>query len=84
MATALSCVVLLCDGPPTVMGTLLSDFWEALGDDDDAICDFLKKNIRDSDALRDLEFKHDLVRAGHVTMFPLGIEEDQGERTKKT
>jgi len=70
MCTALSCVLLLSDGPGTVLGRMLSNFWEAFDDDNQAISDFLIAEIEES---KKKQSPAVLRRAGHVMLFPLGF-----------
>jgi len=66
----LSCVLLLSDGPGTVLGRMLSNFWEAFDDDNQAISDFLIAEIEES---KKKQSPAVLRRAGHVMLFPLGF-----------
>lgn len=72
VCTALSCVVLLGDAPGTVLGRLLSNFWEEFAGDDAAIAKFLNKHIAECDKAHDSTAKKAMVRAGTVVLFPLG------------
>lgn len=66
--TALSCVILLGDGPGTVLGRLLSNFWDSFGDDAQGLSDFIRDQIKKSEE----EMGPYKSRAGHVVVFPLG------------
>jgi len=64
--TCLSLVLLLCDGPSTVLGTLLPDFWKKSDHD---VADFLNEAI-----VKENKVQHpkSVRRAGHVIAFPQG------------
>lgn len=64
--TALSCVVLLSDGPGTVLGRMLSNFWVK---NDEEVVSFLNEQVQES---INAQHKPVLRRAGHVVVFPLG------------
>ena len=64
--TTLSCVLQLCDGPSTVLGTLLEDFWKL---DDEEVADSLNAAISKENSVSHTET---LRRAGHVVIFPQG------------
>lgn len=66
MGTALSCVVLLGDAPNTVLGPLMSNFWNM---EDAKIADLLNQEIQQCiSRSAPVQYR----RAGHVTIFPLG------------
>ena len=64
--TTLSCVVLLTDGPSTVLGTLLPDFWSKSDED---VANDLNEAIRTENGAR---HEFNIRRAGHVVVFPQG------------
>jgi len=64
--TCLSLVVLMCDAPSTVLGTLLPDFWNKSDED---VSDYLNEVIAKENRVH---HPIEIRRAGHVVVFPQG------------